>query len=52
MVGNDEGEDGAAAKLGLPVFLLTDCLIERAEADTTGMPRGGFQQLENWLDLL
>ena len=52
MVGNDEGEDGAAAKLGLPVFLLTDCLIERAGADTAGMPRGGFEQLTQWLKTL
>jgi FMN phosphatase YigB (HAD superfamily) len=52
MVGNDEGEDGAAAKLGLPVFLLTDCLIAREGADTTGMPRGGFPQLTAWLESL
>lgn len=50
MVGNDEGEDGAAAKLGLQVFLLTDCLIERAGADTAGMPRGGFAELTKWLE--
>ena len=52
MVGNDEGEDGAAAKLGLPVFLLTDCLIAREGVDTTGMPRGGFPQLTAWLESL
>ena len=52
MVGNDEGEDGAAAKLGLPVFLLTDCLIAREGADTTGMPRGSFPQLTAWLESL
>jgi len=52
MVGNDEGEDGAAAKLGLPVFLLTDCLIERVGADTAGMPRGGFSRLTEWLENL
>jgi FMN phosphatase YigB (HAD superfamily) len=52
MVGNDEGEDGAAALLGLPVFLLTDCLIAREGADTTGMPRGGFPQLTAWLESL
>ena len=52
MVGNDEGEDGAAAKLGLPVFLLTDCLIAREGADTAGMPRGSFPELTEWLKKL
>ena len=52
MVGNDEGEDGAAAALGLPVFLLTDCLICRPEVDTTGVPRGDYPALTQWLETM
>ena len=51
MVGNDAQEDGAAAKLGLPVFLLTDCLIDRAE-DAAKFPCGGFDELTKWLETL
>ena len=29
MVGNDALEDTAAAQLGIPVFLLTDCLLNK-----------------------
>ena len=49
MVGNDAQEDGTAAKVGLPVFLLTDCLIDRAE-DVAKFPHGGFDQLMSWLE--
>lgn len=52
MVGNDAGEDGAAAKLGLPVFLLTDCLIEKPGTDASQMPRGSFPELKTWLESL
>lgn len=52
MVGNDEGEDGAATALGLPVFLLTDCLICRPEVDTTGVPRGDYPALTQWLETM
>ena len=51
MVGNDAQEDGAAAKLGLPVFLLTDCLIDRT-GDGAKFPHGSFAELENWLKTL
>ena len=50
--GNDAGEDGAAATLGLPVFLLTDCLIERPGVDTAAFPRGGYPALIQWLENL
>ena len=52
MVGNDVGEDGAAAKLGLPVFLLTDCLIQKPGTDASQMPKGSFSDLKNWLETL
>ena len=51
MVGNDVQEDGAAAELGLPVFLLTDCLIDRT-GDVKNYPHGGFAQLTEWLDAM
>jgi FMN phosphatase YigB (HAD superfamily) len=49
MVGNDVGEDMIAAKLGLKVFLLTDCLINKDDADITRWPHGGFDDLMEYL---
>ena len=49
MVGNDAEEDGAAAALGMPVFLLTDCLINRKGADLEKFPHGGYGELQQWL---
>lgn len=49
MVGNDVGEDMVAEKLGMQVFLLTDCLINRAGADLAPYRRGGFPELEQLL---
>lgn len=49
MVGNDAEEDMIAETLGMRVFLLTDCLINRKGADIARYPRGGFQQLEELL---
>ena len=49
MVGNDAQEDGAAAALGLPVFLLTDCLIDRS-GEVEKFPHGGIKQLLEWLE--
>ncbi len=51
MVGNDVQEDGPAAKLGMPVFILTDCLIDRT-GDVGRFPHGGFKELTCWLDTL
>ena len=48
MVGNDVQEDGAAAKLGMRVFILTDCLIDRA-GEMNGFECGGFDALEKAL---
>ncbi len=45
MVGNDVTEDMIAAKLGMQVFLLTDCLINKDEKDISVYPNGGFDQL-------
>ena len=45
MVGNDVADDMAAQELGMRVFLLTDCLINREGKDTGAYPHGGFEQL-------
>ncbi len=49
MVGNDVEEDMIAAQLGMKVFLLTDCLISRSNADLVDYPHGNFQQLFDYL---
>ncbi len=45
MVGNDVGEDMIAQKLGMKVFLLTDCLINKVEEDISAYPNGSFDEL-------
>jgi len=50
MVGNDVGEDMIAETLGMKVFLLTDCLINRKNEDISKYPHGGFDELKVFLD--
>ena len=50
MIGNDVQEDGAAAKLGMRVFILTDCLIDREAGKGEAFPGGGFAELEDYLE--
>ena len=45
MVGNDAHEDMIAETLGMKVFLLEDCLLNRKQADITRYPRGSFGDL-------
>lgn len=45
MVGNDVGEDMIAEALGMQVFLLTDCLINRDGSDISRYPHGSFPEL-------
>lgn len=45
MVGNDATEDLAAEKLGMKVFLLTDCLINKDGIDISKYPQGSFDKL-------
>lgn len=45
MVGNDVGEDMIAEKLGMKVFLLTDCIINKGNRDVSAYPHGGFAEL-------
>ena len=51
MVGNDAEEDAwAASQAGIPVFLLTDCLINRKDKDITLFRRGSFPELMRAID--
>ena len=50
MVGNDVDEDMIAATLGMKVFLLTDCLINRKNEDISKYPHGGFDELKEFLN--
>lgn len=49
MVGNDVGEDMIAATLGMKVFLMTDCLINKANADINQYPHGSFPELMEFI---
>ncbi len=52
MVGNDVDEDMVAAELGMQVFLLTDCLINKRNADISQYPNGNFEDLKRFLSAL
>lgn len=52
MVGNDVRDDMIAEKLGMKVFLLTDCLINKADADISQYPKGSFDELLTYIDSL
>ena len=52
MVGNDVVEDMIARKLGMEVFLLTDCMINKTGADISVYPHGGFDALLGYLEAL
>ena len=52
MVGNDAAEDLAAMELGIPCFLLTDCLINRNGRDIRNVPQGSFAQLIDFIEKL
>ncbi len=45
MVGNDVTEDMVAQDLGMKVFLLTDCLINKEDKDISVYPQGDFDKL-------
>lgn len=50
MVGNDVSEDMISEKLGMKVFLLTDCLINKKEADISAYPHGDMDALFRFVD--
>ncbi len=49
MVGNDVGEDMIAESLGMRVFLLTDCIINKDNRDIAPYPRGSFPELMEFI---
>ncbi len=49
MVGNDVAEDMIAQTLGMQVFLLTDCLINKPGKDLSAYPHGDFDALTDFL---
>ena len=52
MVGNDAHEDMISEQLGMKVFLLTDCLINKNNADISRYPQGSFDELFAFIDRL
>lgn len=52
MVGNDVSEDMVAASVGMQVFLLTDCLLNKKEEDISGYPQGSFRELMEFIKYL
>lgn len=49
MVGNDVSEDMVAQSLGMKVFLLTDCIINKEERDISQYPNGSFPELLDYI---
>ena len=52
MVGNDVSDDMPAASVGMKVFLLTDCLINKDEEDINKYPNGSFDELMEYVKTL
>jgi FMN phosphatase YigB (HAD superfamily) len=49
MVGNDAREDGVARTLGMDVFLLTPCLINKDGVDISSFPHGTTEDLIRYI---
>ena len=52
MVGNDVTEDMIAETLGMKVFLMTDCLINKHGKDISSYPQGSFPELIDFVQTL
>ena len=52
MVGNDVSEDMITETLGMKVFLLTDCLINKENVDISKYPHGSFAELKEYIKSL
>lgn len=50
MIGNDAEEDLAAQEVGISVFLLTDCLLNRRDRDISQIPQGNFDALRHYME--
>ncbi len=49
MIGNDVGEDMVAHQLGMQVYLVTDCLINKKGEDLAHYPHGTMQELLDYI---
>lgn len=49
MVGNDVAEDMVPSTLGMKVFLLTDCMINKENREYSCYPHGSFPELMNYI---
>ncbi|MGN1131022.1 MAG: HAD family hydrolase, partial [Ruminococcus sp.] len=53
MIGNDVDEDILPTKgLGMNVYLVTDCLINKSGADLSDIQHGSFRELLNYARML
>ena len=52
MVGNDVDEDMVAETLGMQVFLLTDCMINKDRKDISNYPNGGMEDCMDYIGKL
>ena len=52
MVGNDVSDDMVAEQLGMKVFLLTDCLINKEDKDISKYSNGSFDELITYIENL
>ena len=50
MIGNDTRDDFSALPLGIPVFVLTECLINKRGVDLNDYPHGGFDELLEYIN--
>lgn len=50
MVGNDVDEDMVAEKIGMSVFLVTDCLLNRSGTDINRYPHGDYNDLRAYIE--
>ena len=51
MVGNDVTEDMVARHVGMKVFLITDCLINKENEDIDNYPHGTFEDFKGIMGL-
>ena len=52
MIGNDTRDDFSAHALGIPVFILTECLINTSGVNLEDYPHGGFDELKAYIETL
>lgn len=50
MIGNDVGDDMVAERVGMKLFLLTDCLINKSDRNIEDFRHGGFKELFEFID--